>query len=138
MERGAVLSLDGSNSITAGFECRLYENAKLTLSGSYLNTRVYIVCRSAVTIGTGCVIGVGVSIRDTDGHHLLPSNEEITKPVTIKDHVWIGANATILKGVTIGEGAVIAAGAVVTKDVPPYTLYGGVPAKLLKENITWH
>ena len=138
MKHGSVFSLTGRNSITAGFEFRIYENAKLTLSDCYLNTKVYIVCSSSITIGAGSVIGVGVSFRDTDGHHLLPANGEITKPVTIKDHVWIGANATILKGVTIGEGAVIAAGSVVTKDVPPYSLYGGVPAKLLKENITWY
>ena len=138
MERGAIFTLAGKNFITAGFECKLCENAKLTLRGCYINTKVYIACRSSVTIGAGCVIGVGVSIRDTDGHHLLPANENMTKPVIIKDHVWIGENARILKGVTIGEGAVIAAGAVVTKDVPPYTLYGGVPAKLLKENITWY
>ena len=55
-----------------------------------------------------------------------------TKPVVIGDDVWIGANAVILPGVTIGHHTVIAAGAVVTKDVPPYTLAGGVPAKVIK------
>lgn len=49
---------------------------------------------------------------------------------------WIGANATILKGVTIGEGAVVAAGAVVTKDVAPYTIVGGVPAKYIGDRFT--
>lgn len=52
---------------------------------------------------------------------------------TIKDCVWIGANATILIGVTIGKNAVVAAGAVVTKDVPDNCLVGGVPAKVIKE-----
>lgn len=47
------------------------------------------------------------------------------------DHVWIGSNATILKGITIGEGAVVCAGAVVTKDVPSFTIVGGVPAKII-------
>jgi len=51
--------------------------------------------------------------------------------------VWIGTRVTILSGVTVGEGAVIAAGSVVTKDVPPYTVVGGNPAKVLKENIEW-
>lgn len=49
-------------------------------------------------------------------------------PIKIKDYVWIGVNAVVLKGVSIGEGAVIAAGAVVTKDVEPYAIVGGVPA----------
>lgn len=50
----------------------------------------------------------------------------------IKDDVWIGAQATIMSGVTIGQGAVIGAKALVTKDVPPYAIVGGVPAKVIK------
>lgn len=53
-------------------------------------------------------------------------------PVVIEDDVWCGANVTILKGVTIGRGSVVAAGAVVTKSFPPYSIIGGVPAKLIK------
>jgi len=55
-----------------------------------------------------------------------------TKPIRICDKVWIGMNAIILKGVTIGEGAVVAAGAVVTKDVPPWTVAAGNPARVVK------
>ena len=57
-------------------------------------------------------------------------------PVVIEDDVWAGANITILKGVTIGRGSVIAAGAVVTKSMPPYSIIGGVPAKVLKYRFT--
>lgn len=57
-------------------------------------------------------------------------------PVVIEDDVWCGANVTILKGVTIGRGSVVAAGAVVTKSFPPYSIIGGVPAKLLKMRFT--
>jgi acetyltransferase-like isoleucine patch superfamily enzyme len=53
-------------------------------------------------------------------------------PIIIEDHVWISFNSIILKGVTIGKGAIIAAGSVVTKDVAPFTLVAGNPAKLIK------
>ncbi len=68
-----------------------------------------------------------ISIKDSEK---LPENDQ---DVVIENDVWIGANATILKGVTIGTGSVICAGAVVTKDVPPYSIVGGVPAKLIKK-----
>lgn len=55
------------------------------------------------------------------------------EPITIHDDCWIAAHVTILPGVTIGKGSVVAAGAVVTKDVPAYTIVGGVPAKILKQ-----
>ena len=81
-------------------------------------------------------------ITDTDAHPMdymaRRSSNEGTKsaPVVIEDDVWIGANVTILKGVTIGHGSVIAAGAVVTQSFPPYSIIGGVPARLLKQRFT--
>lgn len=57
----------------------------------------------------------------------------IVRPIVIKKNAWIGAGATILPGVTVGEKAIVAAGAVVTRDVPPNTIVGGIPAKILKE-----
>lgn len=57
-------------------------------------------------------------------------------PVIIEDDVWCGANVTILKGVTIGHGSIVAAGAVVTKSCPPYSIIGGVPAKIIKMRFT--
>lgn len=65
-----------------------------------------------------------------DDFHYLDSKKRIS--VVIGNDVWIGARATILEGVTIGDGAVVAAGAIVTKDVPPYSVVGGVPAKIIK------
>lgn len=58
------------------------------------------------------------------------------QPVVIEDDVWCGANVTILKGVTIGHGSIVAAGAVVTQSFPPYSIIGGIPARLLKMRFT--
>lgn len=58
------------------------------------------------------------------------------KDVVIEEDVWIGCNVTLLSGITIGRGSIIAAGAVVNKDVPPYTIIGGIPAKVLKNRFT--
>ncbi len=71
------------------------------------------------------------------GSHQLESQyfDLITKPITIKDNVWIATDAIILPGVTIGEGAVVAAGAVVSKDVEPWTVVGGNPARFIKKRV---
>ena len=69
-------------------------------------------------------------------YQMLVGNS-VVSPIKIGNNVWIGSNVIILKGVTIGDGAVVAAGAVVTKNIPPKCLAGGVPAKILKENIVW-
>ncbi|MBD5324701.1 MAG: sugar O-acetyltransferase [Bacteroides sp.] len=80
-----------------------------------------------VLIGHNCVIATLNHLADPDRRADMTA-----APVTIGNKVWIGANVTILQGVTIGDGAIIAAGAVVTKDVPPLTVAGGIPAKVLK------
>lgn len=76
---------------------------------------------------------IGKYIIDVTDSEKLPDQDA---PVVIEDDCWIGANVTILKGVTIGRGSVIAAGAVVTKSCEPYSIIGGVPAKLIKMRFT--
>lgn len=93
-----------------------------------------------VKIGKFCSIGpnfcCGLGIHPTDGISTSPyfyrRTIEEHKPVTIGNDVFIGTNVTILDGVSIGDGAVIGAGAVVTKDIPPYAIAVGVPAKVIK------
>ncbi|MBR7997085.1 sugar O-acetyltransferase [Burkholderia cenocepacia] len=85
-------------------------------------------------IGDDVMIGPNVSLI-TSGHPVEPSRRRdgvIAKPIVIERNVWIGAGATIIGGVTIGENAVVAAAAVVTRDVPPNTLVGGNPAKIIR------
>ena len=89
--------------------------------------------RSEIVIGSDVRIAPGVQFHGS-GHDW----EELSfahkgAPITVGDHVWIGASAIILAGVTIGDRSVVAAGSVVTEDVAPDTLVGGVPAKKIKE-----
>jgi acetyltransferase-like isoleucine patch superfamily enzyme len=113
------------------------------------NSRIF--CTSHISIGKGCWIADHVFIMDSDLHPLSAKrrfsdaknfSEGIfpdvytnipNAPTKIEDAVWIGVNCTILKGVTIGEGSVVGAGSVVTKDVPPWTIVAGNPARVIRE-----
>jgi acetyltransferase-like isoleucine patch superfamily enzyme len=99
----------------------------------FVNSGASICASQSIVIGDNCLIGNYSLIMDTDFHDLydrrLPG---ASAPVVIEDDVWIAAHVTVLKGVTIGRGAVVAAGSVVVSDIPPMTLYGGVPAKFIK------
>ncbi len=115
----------------SGVRLEIGENARLEIgNGTYLNRNTLIVCEKRIIIGKNCKIAWDVVIMDSDLH---PMNSEpiVNKPVFIEDDVWIGCRAIILKGVTIGEGAIIAAGSVITKNIPPYTVWGGAPAKFI-------
>lgn len=119
-----------------------------------------IICANRIDIGCNVLISWGCTIVDHDSHSLdwRERTEDVRKwreglltgglekaselknwdvvemaPIKIADKVWLGMNVTVLKGVTIGEGAVVAAGSIVTKDVPPWTLVAGNPARVIKE-----
>jgi len=98
--------------------------------------------RMAITIGSDCLISWKVDVRCGDGHPIVDqATGEIinpARPIVIGNHVWLAANVQILKGVTIGEHSVIGSHSLVTHDVPPHAVAAGVPAKVLRENITWH
>lgn len=99
----------------------------------FINSGCHFQDQGGIQIGDGALIGHNVVLA-TINHDLNPEENRKNHyaPITIGAHVWIGSNATILPGVTLGDHAVVAAGAVVTQDVPPRTVVGGVPAKVLK------
>lgn len=99
----------------------------------FINSSCHFQDQGGIRIGKGSLIGHNVVLA-TVNHALEPSlNRKNTyDSIIIGEHVWIGSNVTVLPGVTIGDWAVIAAGAVVTKDVPAYTVVGGIPAKVIK------
>nr|WP_159022662.1 acyltransferase [Formosa sp. L2A11] len=137
LRENAEILVRKSFSIYSGSKIYVNKDAKLILGSGYINNNFNLSCFKQIEIGHDVAISENVCIRDTDNHKILNSSQEPTMPIKIGNHVWIGMNATILKGVTIGDGAIIAAGALVNKDVPPKCLVGGVPASLIRENVEW-
>jgi maltose O-acetyltransferase len=101
---------------------------------STLNSFIHIWGHGGVTIGDRVLIASHTAITSITHDHTAETmfGTVQTKPVVIEDDVWIGTGAKILPGVTVGRGAVVGAGAVVTKDVPPYGIAVGVPAKVAR------
>jgi maltose O-acetyltransferase len=115
--------------------CRLHGDPKITIgSNFYMNAGCHLL--GDIKIGNDVQIGPKTVIWGRDHgikkKELIRDQLHIKKPVIIGNDVWIGANATILKGVTLGNGAVIGAGSVVTKDVPEYAIAVGNPAVVIK------
>ena len=138
IEHEAELEIDGSFTMFGNSYIRVAPKGKLILYGGFINENVQITAGDVVEIGSDFTCGRDVVIRSYDGHTIEQEGYKISEPIRIGNHVWVGQGATILKGVTIGDGAIIAAGAIVTKDVPAHCIAGGVPAKVLRENVKWH
>lgn len=141
----------GNNTVIKG-ELLIYGHGGRIKIGEFcfIGEHSYIWSAKNIEIGNRVLISHNVNIHDSNDHPINPVlrhehykhilsighpkfniglNE---KDIIIKDDVWIGFNAIILKGVTIGEGAIVGAGSVVTKDVAPFTVVGGNPARVIK------
>ena len=129
---GSKCSFSGIENIHAG-------NHVLISSGSkILTTRAKVIIGDYTMLGQDLTIITGDHRIDILGKYMMEITDAEKLPendsdVVIEGDVWAGTNVTILKGVRVGRGSVIASGAVVTKDVPPYSIVGGVPAKVLKK-----
>lgn len=145
----------GTKYITIGESTKFHDYIYLTVwgvptadvvisigSGCNFGAFNHITAINHVEIGDNCLTGKWVTISDNNHGttdrcdlELPPLLRKVTSkgPVVIGRNVWIGEKATILAGVTIGDGAVIAANSVVTKDVPPYSVVAGMPAKIVKQ-----
>ena len=104
---------------------------------------MFLALRSSIIIGKKVLFGPNVTIIGGDhsshivgkymfDYKFIDKNPDDDKDVIIEPDVWVGAGSTILKGVTVGHGAIVAAGAVVTKNVPPYAVVAGIPARVVK------
>ena len=104
--------------------------------GTIIGDNALLAAQRGLTIGKNVNLSSNVSIYSGAHDHRDPyfrSTPATTRPINIGDRVWIGSNAIILTGVHIGEGAVVCAGCVVTKDVEPYAVVAGIPAKKVNE-----
>lgn len=133
-EDGSIMHT-GKKSATIGPGSVVHVEGKFSMGDSYINSHCRIICGDEITIGDGVAIAWNVEILDDDRHEITGSNR--TAPIVIEDNVWIGHDVSITKGTTIGEGAVIANDSVVTEDIPPQSLCGGYPAKVIKKNVDW-
>ncbi len=139
-------------SCYAGCSFALGEKGTCSVGDFTLINGALIMADERIEIGSYCLISWNVGIADSDFHPLEPAQrlvdaqalapffkdrpprpKLVTAPVIIRDNVWIGMNAVILKGVTIGENSVVAAGAVVSKSVPANCVVAGNPAVVVKQ-----
>lgn len=138
------------NKLILGSYCEIQDDVDFRLwqpfsDNSYikLGEKVFIghacefICNTKISIGNNCLVASKCTINDT-GHEfnrngIINSQPITSKEIIIEDDVWIGTSCVILQGVTIGKGAVIAAGSIVNKSIPPYEVWGGVPARFIKK-----
>lgn len=129
--RGGAIVV-GSCAFFPGVRLECWKGARIEIGkGTVLNRNTEVVSASAVTIGRDCMIARDVIIMDTD-QHPLPGEGLKSLPVRVEDRAWIGARAIVLKGVTIGHDSIVGAGAIVTRDVPPFSVAVGQPARVIR------
>jgi acetyltransferase-like isoleucine patch superfamily enzyme len=102
--------------------------------GTSINVDCFFDCLGKVTLGDGVMVGMGVTIVTSDhpiGPDGRPQAQPVARDVVVGDRAWLGARSMLLPGVTVGEGTIVSAGAVVTRDCRPFSVYAGVPARLI-------
>lgn len=139
VRENAKLNVLDKFRIYSGAKIYVNKGAILSLGSGYINHNLNLSCFYQIEIGHNVAISENVSIRDSDNHTIIKDDIKSvpTQSIKIGDHVWIGMNVTILKGVVLGNNVVVAAGSVVNKSFPDNVLIGGVPARVIKHDITW-
>jgi acetyltransferase-like isoleucine patch superfamily enzyme len=129
-----VMKFDIGKNSTFLMRCQFDFKKGLSIGeNSVVNARCRLDNRGGIYIGDNVSISSDVIILTADHDMDSPTFKGRIRTVTINNYAWVGTAAMIMPGVTIGEGAVVAAGAIVTKDVAPYHVVAGIPAKFIKE-----
>jgi len=111
-----------------GLECRA--PWRLTIGeGTIIGDHAILDARGGIVLGNNVNLSSQVAIWTAQHDYRSPAFQANILPVVVQDRAWLSFRCTLLPGVTVGEGAVVAAGAIVTKDVEPYTVVGGIPAR---------
>lgn len=104
-------------------------------------TRLYLHEKGKIDIGQDCLFASDSLISVSDMHTIFDRETgrriNLAKDITLEDHVWLGERTTVLKGVTIGGGSAVGVGSIVTKSIPPFCLSAGIPARVLRTNVSW-
>lgn len=133
------LTVNGSVRLLSGSTLQVQQGASIEIGKAYINHDATIIAANNMRIGSGLLISRNVTIFDSDFHKILDKDgnqSNSPRDVEIGDHVWIGVNATILRGTKIEAGAVVAAGAVVGGKIKGGTMAAGNPARSYSE-IQW-
>lgn len=131
----AEMFLSGWTRLFFDSDIQLFDNAKLHIGDSYINSGCKIRISTNSYIGDGCGISTDFTMLDSNFHKI--NGILFEAPIVIENNVWIGTRVTVLPGVTIGEGSIIAAGSVVSSDVPPHSMVAGNPAVVIKSDVVW-
>jgi acetyltransferase-like isoleucine patch superfamily enzyme len=132
------------NGFFGASSSRMFDNPTLQFgNGVHVGHMVHFAVNKEIVIEEGVLIASNCYFADTDAHPIDPERRvaqeapspESVKPVRICRNAWIGHGVHVLKGVTVGEAAIVAAGAVVVKDVPPFSVVAGNPARVVVEDI---
>ena len=123
-----------------GKNCRIYHSVRIWAPWN-------LICQDFVVVGPRAeiynpsIVSLGNYVTVSQGSYICGANHDyndpaftlVSEPISIEDFAWITAKAVVLQGLTVGEGAVLAIGSVATKDLTPWTVYGGIPARPIKK-----
>ena len=137
---GGVVRIGKCGTLNAMIGCYREVNVRIghltTINGARMS-----VMDSEVILGNDCMLADNITFQPNDQHAVFDLENlkklNLGKNIVVEDHVWIGIGACLLAGARVGRGAIIGAGSIVTSEIPPFSLAVGVPARVIRENVSW-